>query len=136
MVQFRMSRISVEQFAILVEDAPQAEIVVDSDVSFGVIPNKQVVAVKFNITFTHEDKKLLVMELHCYFNVRSEDWKKFEKENKVVIPKDLLAHFAMHTVGTARGVLYCKTEGTLYNQFIIPPMNVAERIPEDIVIDL
>ncbi len=136
MVQFRMSRISVEQFAILVEEAPQAEIVVDSDVSFGVIPNKQVVAVKFNITFTHEDKKLLVMELHCYFNVRSEDWKKFEKENKVVIPKDLLAHFAMHTVGTARGVLYCKTEGTLYNQFIIPPMNVAERIPEDIVIDL
>jgi len=136
MVQFRMSRISVEQFAILVEEAPQAEIVVDSDVSFGVIPNKQVVAVKFNITFTHEDKKLLVMELHCYFNVRPEDWKKFEKENKVVIPKDLLAHFAMHTVGTARGVLYCKTEGTLYNQFIIPPMNVAERIPEDIVIDL
>lgn len=136
MVQFRMSRISVEQFAILVEEAPQAEIVVDSDVSFGVIPNKQVVVVKFNITFTHEDKKLLVMELHCYFNVRSEDWKKFEKENKVVISKDLLAHFAMHTVGTARGVLYCKTEGTLYNQFIIPPMNVAERIPEDIVIDL
>ena len=136
MVQFRMSRISVEQFAILVEEAPQAEIVVDSDVSFGVMPNKQVVAVKFNITFTHEDKKLLVMELHCYFNVRPEDWKKFEKENKVVIPKDLLAHFAMHTVGTARGVLYCKTEGTLYNQFIIPPMNVAERIPEDIVIDL
>lgn len=136
MVQFRMSRISVEQFAILVEEAPQAEIVVDSDVSFGVIPNKQVVAVKFNITFTHEDKKLLVMELHCYFNVRPEDWKKFEKENKVAIPKDLLAHFAMHTVGTARGVLYCKTEGTLYNQFIIPPMNVAERIPEDIVIDL
>ncbi len=136
MVQFRMSRISVEQFAILVEEAPQAEIVVDSDVSFGVIPNKQVVAVKFNITFTHEDKKLLVMELHCYFNVRPEDWKRFEKENKVVIPKDLLAHFAMHTVGTARGVLYCKTEGTLYNQFIIPPMNVAERIPEDIVIDL
>lgn len=136
MVQFRMSRISVEQFAILVEEAPQAEIVVDSDVSFGVIPNKQVVAVKFNITFTHEDKKLLVMELHCYFNVRPEDWKKFEKENKVVIPKDLLAHFAMHTVGTARGVLYCKTEGTLYNQFIIPPMNVTERIPEDIVIDL
>lgn len=136
MVQFRMSRISVEQFAILVEEAPQAEIVVDSDVSFGVIPNKQVVAVKFNITFTHEDKKLLVMELHCYFNVRPEDWKKFEKENKVVIPKDLLAHFAMHTVGTARGVLYCKTEGSLYNQFIIPPMNVAERIPEDIVIDL
>ncbi len=131
-----MNRISVEQFAILVEEAPQAEIVVDSDVSFGVIPNKQVVAVKFNITFTHEDKKLLVMELHCYFNVRPEDWKKFEKENKVVIPKDLLAHFAMHTVGTARGVLYCKTEGTLYNQFIIPPMNVAERIPEDIVIDL
>lgn len=136
MVQFRMSRISVEQFAILVEEAPQAEIVVDSDVSFGVIPNKQVVAVKFNITFTHEDKKLLVMELHCYFNVRPEDWKKFEKANKVVIPKDLLAHFAMHTVGTARGVLHCKTEGTLYNQFIIPPMNVAERIPEDIVIDL
>ncbi len=136
MVQFRMSRISVEQFAILVEEAPQAEIVVDSDVSFGVIPNKQVVAVKFNITFTHEDKKLLVMELHCYFNVRPEDWKKFEKENNVVIPKDLLAHFAMHSVGTARGVLYCKTEGTLYNQFIIPPMNVAERIPEDIVIDL
>ena len=136
MIQFRMSRISVEQFAILVEEAPQAEVVVDTDVSFGVLPNKNIVAVKFNISFTHEEKKLLVMELHCYFNVHPEDWKSFEKENKVVIPKDLLAHFAMHTVGTARGVLFCKTEGTLYNQFIIPPMNVAEKIPEDIVISL
>lgn len=136
MVRFRMSRISVEQFAILVKDAPQAEVVVDSDVSFGVIPNNQLVAVKFNITFTHEDKTLLVMEVHCYFNVSPDDWKGFEKENKVIIPKDLLAHFAMHTVGTARGVLFCKTEGTLYNQFIIPPMNVVDKIPEDIVINL
>ena len=136
MVQFRMSRISVEQFAIIEENLPQAPLHVGTEITFGVIPNKNNVVVKFNLSFTHNDNKLLLMELQCFFEVHPDSWKTFEQEKQIVIPKDLLAHFAMHTVGTARGVLFCKTEGTLYNQFIIPPLDVAEQTQEDLVIDL
>lgn len=136
MVQFRMTRISVEQFAIIASNIPQMPIDVDTDISFGVAPNKSTVAVKFNLSFSNNSEKLLVMELHCYFEIHPENWSGFENGTKIIIPKDLLAHFAMHTVGTARGVLFCKTEGTIFNQFIIPPINVADKIPEDIIIDL
>lgn len=136
MVQFRMNRISVEQFAIIADSIPQMPITVDTDVSFGIVSNKHIVAVKFNLSFSNNSDKLLIMELHCHFEIHPENWAGFEKDKKVIIPKDLLAHFAMHTIGTARGVLFCKTEGTIFNQFIIPPINVAEKISEDIVIEL
>jgi hypothetical protein len=37
----------------------------------------------------------------------------------------------MITVGTARGVLHAKTEGTTLNKFFIPTVNVVEMVTDD-----
>jgi hypothetical protein len=49
----------------------------------------------------------------------------------LTIPKGFLAHLAMISVGTARGILHCKTENTIFNNFVLPLVNVASMIPED-----
>jgi len=136
MVGFRMNKIRVDQFAILTENIPSEDLSLDFTISFGVAPSIHEVCTTVRFDISHEDSPLLVLELSCFFEIREEDWIKFKQDNKIIIPKELLAHFGVHTIGTARGILHCKTEGTQFNTFILPPINVSERITEDIIIKI
>jgi len=42
----------------------------------------------------------------------------------------------MITTGTARGVLFAKTEATQFSKFFVPTLNVAKMITEDAIFDL
>lgn len=136
MVGFRMNKIRVDQFAILTENIPSEDLSLGFTISFGVAPSMHEVCTTVRFDISHEDSPLLVLELSCFFEIREEDWIKFKQDNKIIIPKELLAHFGVHTIGTARGILHCKTEGTQFNTFILPPINVSERITEDIIIKI
>jgi hypothetical protein len=54
----------------------------------------------------------------------------------LIVPKGFLAHLAMITTGTSRGVLFAKTEATPFSKFIIPTLNVSEMIYEDAIFDI
>jgi hypothetical protein len=58
------------------------------------------------------------------------------QKKQVKIPKDFLTHLAILSVGTARGVLFSKTEGTIFSTFILPTINLQEMINEDAIFDL
>ena len=57
-------------------------------------------------------------------------------ENRLVLPKGFMAHLAMLTVGTVRGMLHVKTENTKFNCYFLPTINVAEMINEDVIFDI
>ena len=136
MIGFRMNRIRVDQFAILTDSIPPEDLSLGFAISFGVAPSIHEVCTTVRFDISHAESPLLILELSCFFEIREEDWNKFKQDNKVIIPKGLLAHFGVHTIGTARGILHCKTEGTQLNAFILPPINVSERINEDIIIEI
>lgn len=136
MIGFRMNRIRVDQFAILTDSIPPEDLSLGFSISFGVAPSIHEVCTTVRFDISHAESPLLILELSCFFEIREEDWNKFKQDNKVIIPKGLLAHFGVHTIGTARGILHCKTEGTQLNAFILPPINVSERITEDIIIEI
>ena len=131
-----MNRIRVDQFAILTDSIPPEDLSLGFAISFGVAPSIHEVCTTVRFDISHAESPLLILELSCFFEIREEDWNKFKQDNKVIIPKGLLAHFGVHTIGTARGILHCKTEGTPLNAFILPPINVSERITEDIIIEI
>lgn len=131
-----MNRIRVDQFAILTDSIPPEDLSLGFAISFGVAPSIHEVCTTVRFDISHAESPLLILELSCFFEIREEDWNKFKQDNKVIIPKELLAHFGVHTIGTARGILHCKTEGTQLNAFILPPINVSERITEDIIIEI
>ena len=136
MIGFRMNRIRVDQFAILTDSIPPEDLSLGFAISFGVAPSIHEVCTTVRFDISHAESPLLILELSCFFEIREEDWNKVKQDNKVIIPKGLLAHFGVHTIGTARGILHCKTEGTQLNAFILPPINVSERITEDIIIEI
>ena len=131
-----MNKIKVDQFAILADNLPSEQISLDFTISFGVAPSLHEVCTTVRFELCREDTPLLILELSCYFEIREEDWNQLIEGNRITIPRSLLAHFGVHAIGTARGVLFCKTEGTAFSTFILPPLNVAEKITEDITLEL
>ena len=78
----------------------------------------------------------MVLQVLCEFGIHPEDLQSITSDNKVTIPKGTLDYFIAQTVGTARGILHCKTEGTPFNGIIIPPMNVTTMVDSDMIINL
>lgn len=138
MIAFKMNRISIEQFAILAQHLPEDNptLNLETSLSFSAAVESHITVAKMRFTYLHNDAPLLVLELTCQFELDQKSWNSLLHEKKIVIPKDFLAHMAVHTVGTARGILFCKTEQTPFSPFILPPINVAERITDDFIIDL
>ncbi len=132
MMQFRMVRITVGQFAILADSVPDGDISGNLKLSVEVAPEVRQVAVGFSWSFDYEESRLMLIDMKCEFQIRPEDWDKSVSDGKVTIPKSLVGILAAQTVGVARGVLYCKTEGTPFNGLILPPLNVSDAVESDI----
>lgn len=134
MIRFRMFRINVAQFAILAKELPTGELGFNVELSYKYANEGQIIACSTKFDFTSKSKKVLVIEVVCEFEIEDKDWATFSQGDTIVIPKDLLEFFAVHTIGTTRGIMYCKTENTSLNKIIIPPLNVAKMVQGDMVI--
>ena len=64
---------------------------------------------------------------------RSNIFQPMGKPDIYKLPSGFVCHLAMLAIGTARGVLHAKTENTLFNKYLIPTINVAELIKDDII---
>ena len=57
-----------------------------------------------------------------------------KKSKAYKLPKGLLTHLSVITVGTARGVLHAKLEKTKFEHFILPTMDISDLLEDDLVI--
>lgn len=80
---------------------------------------------------SENDDKLLILELFCEFEVHPDDWQGMITDNRLIINKDFLGNLISQSIGTLRGVLYCKTEGTSYSNFVLPSVSISELVNTD-----
>lgn len=135
-LNFLMRRIRVNQFAILTNDAPTGEIPVEFGIQFKTDIVGKWIAVAFKTQYLNGTTPLLLLEVQCDFQVKPEDWDSLSTDGKLVFPIGFLRHIALHTVGSARGILFCKTEGSPFNSFILPLVNLEAMINQDLEIPL
>lgn len=138
MIRFRMVRISTEQFAILTKDAPStdAKINLETQLGFKEALSDRQIACDIIFKFGVNESPFLLLNVMCAFEVSKDDWAgMIQRDGSIILPKGFLGHIAMHTVGTARGILHIKTEGTPFNRYILPAINVEQMIEDDIIID-
>ncbi|MBQ3734344.1 MAG: hypothetical protein II859_10325 [Bacteroidales bacterium] len=131
-----MRQIRVNQFAILSDDAPNGEIPVEFGVQFKTDTVGKWIAVAFKTQYMNGSAPMLLLEIQCDFQVKPEDWDSLVNDGKLVFPIEFLRHIALHTVGSARGILFCKTEGSPFSRFILPPVNLETMISQDLEIPL
>lgn len=136
-VGFAINGIKTEQFAIFEENyAPKKNTALGTELQFKLDQTNKQIAVFLEFEFTQGKKVFLKIQVSCHFKIEESSWKSFIQENQLIVPKGFLAHLAMITTGTSRGLLFAKTEGTLFSKFIVPTLNVAEIIQEDATFDI
>lgn len=136
MIRFKMNRITIPQFAILKEEIGIVDIKVRTKVQVKYSLDIKSIGINMVISFINNEEKVMMLELFCEFGIHPEDWDSLIKNNILTLSKEDISYFVAQTIGTARGVFHCKTEGTSFNHIIIPPMNAMEMVKEDLVIKI
>lgn len=137
-VDFTLQAIKTEQFAIFEEHyAPKKETGLGTELQFKLDEVNKQIGVFLGFEFIKSKKVFIKILVSCHFKINETSWNNFvkAKERKIIVPKGFLAHLAMITTGTSRGVLFAKTEGTPFSKFIIPTLNVVEMITADAEFD-
>lgn len=135
-INFSLLKIKTEQFVVFAENYNKNEVVnLITNLSFGLNSNDKVFLITPKYTFENNGKPFMAIQISCFFKIDDATWDSFKNNNQIVFPKDFVAHMAMITVGTSRGILHVKTEDTPFNEFILPPLNVAEMVGEDVMFD-
>lgn len=137
-ITFLLKKVKTEQFAIIEENFKESEIVeLNTMLQFKISHERKAIGAFIKLSYEILKNPFLLIEVSCHFNITENDWLSFDKsknesgQETIIIPKGLLAHLGMITVGTSRGVLHAKTEGTIFNKFIVPTLNVVEMVKED-----
>lgn len=138
-ISFGLARIKTEQFATI-ETSYQDGKPANFTISVNIKSNTQahIIAVFMKIVFEQEKVPFLIVEACCEFLIVKEDWEKLinPEGTSVEFPQGFIAHLAMLTVGTLRGILHTKTENTKFNKFLLPTINVTEMIKENVSFQL
>lgn len=138
-VGFILLGIKTEQFALFEENYDaKKESTIEVGFEFRLDQASRQMGVFSSFNYMQTEKHIIKLTIGCHFKIVDESWNQFLKveESKLIIPKGFLAHIAMLTIGTARGVLFAKTEGTVFSTFLLPTFNVAEMITDDIQFEI
>ncbi|MDE7134417.1 MAG: hypothetical protein K2N86_03960 [Rikenellaceae bacterium] len=90
-----------------------------------------------SITFVYKNDKEVLFELtaQCSFMIEQVGWEAFKEPGKgTLIPVAFLQHLAFNAINTVRGIVFCKSEGTPFADYIIPMINVENIVKENILI--
>jgi|LauGreDrversion4_2_1035121.scaffolds.fasta_scaffold169612_2 hypothetical protein len=137
-IGFAIQGIKTDQFAILEENyIPKKEVGLATELEFRLDQRNKIIGIFLGLEFVQVKKVFLKLQVSCHFKIEETTWEQFisNGREKLVLPKGFLAHLAMITTGTARGILFAKTESTQFARFIIPTLNVAEMIKDDVSFD-
>lgn len=135
MIRFKMFRINVDQFAMIEEPVNPTGISFGTTLNMDFSLSDRNVRIRMGFSFVQNDKKIMLLNVACEFNIHEDDWGNVDNGENFVYPKYFIECLLTQVVGTARGILHCKTEGTSFNNIIIPPIDVTKMIDGDIVIN-
>jgi hypothetical protein len=136
-IKFRIQRIETLQFAVLKDEITEDRLSYSVRFGFGIDPEAFLVRSTFHYELLSEGNAVLLIEVAVDFAIDADCFKKeFFKEDKLFIEKDFAGHLAVIAVGTTRGILHEKTKETKLSAFLIPTVNVAQQITEDVFIDM
>ena len=136
-VGFALAAIKTEQFALFEENfSPKKETSITTSLEFKINLEQKLIGVFATFSFEQAKKVFIKIQVSCHFNIDTDSWNSFLQDEIMVVPQSFIAHLTMLTIGTSRGILHTKTEGTEFNKFILPTINVKSLVDKDAAFDL
>lgn len=133
-IPYRIQEIKTSQFAIFPEkfvNDPTVEIKIETAFNFGINIQQKCIRCICKISYIQNEELLMVLEEQCIFGIAPDAISELEKTKRV--PVDFLRYLGTIAIGTARGIIHTRTENTLLNRFVLPPINLINIIKKDFV---
>ena len=140
-IEFALVGISTEEFAKFEENFKENFEInhnFNFRVGFNVSDKEKLVEWNFEIQASVEEKIVLKGKFNFTFKISNSSWDNLQEKDEVIMPKSILAHFAMLAVGSIRGILFeklSKADSPL-SKYILPLLNVSDVIKEDITLKI
>jgi hypothetical protein len=132
-IPYRINGIKATQFAIFPETYTKGtDVQVSSEFNFSITKEKNSIRCTSTYNYLQNGNLLMKLELQCFFNIAHDGIEEIQKRK--LVPKDFLRYMATIVVGTARGYIFARTEGTELNSIILPPINLVDGINNDLPI--
>ena len=138
-ISFKFQGIRTEQFAIFPDKYnAKKDTALGTKLDFKLNNIENQIGCYIHFDFEQGKNRFITIEVSCHYVVEESSFNKFkdEEKKKVIIPKDFLTHLAVLTVGTTRGILFSKTEGSIFSSFILPTINLTEMIDVDAMFEI
>lgn len=133
-IPYRISHIETLQFALFPDNFINGqEVMVNTNCGFNVRQDLNQVRNIISVNYIQNDKILLVIQLACYYDIAPEGFEEIKKEGK--IPVEFLRYMGTISVGVTRGAIHAKTEGSVINPVVLPPINLEEMLKKDFLLD-
>lgn len=134
-IGFSLHKIIDQQFAIIEESYNENEEVnLSTEINFAFDKENRIVVVFTKFIYLQNNIPFIIIEIGFQFMFDEPTWNNFYniETKKITIPKQIAQHLSVITIGTARGILHTKTEGSKFNMFLLPSINVTEILKEDV----
>lgn len=136
-VGFVLLGLKTEQFATFEDNfSGSKKVNLTTAVEFKINSNDKQIGVYTSFTFEQTKKAFLKIKVSCHFAISPDSWEKYQNDKNITFPMNFMRHLTVITVGSARGVLHCKTEGTEFNKYVLPTINVNELVEADVELEL
>ena len=130
-IPYRISRIETAQFALFPDKYVNGEeVMVNTNLTFNYNNDLSLIRNILTINYSQGENLLLILQLNCYFNILPEGTETIKAEGYISV--DFMRYMGTISVGTARGVIHAKTESTVLNAIVLPPINLVEVLKEDL----
>lgn len=132
-ITFTLAGIKTEEFATIAEAYDEKK-TVEIDIQFDFAINTEVKGLLLiaNIKFKSGKNVFIKLRAGCEFRFEPTSFDSFSTGPKeIIVPRKILIHLGVITVGTARGILHCKLEKSNFNQYILPTLDVNKVIEKD-----
>jgi hypothetical protein len=134
-VPFRIFKITNDPIELHADLMHEKEAVAFStEFSFNGNLEQGVIGCRSVYVFSQNETVISSLTVYCYFEIEKDYLRENVQEMAVTIDKDFLRYLATISVGTARGIQHAKTQGTILNQWVIPPINLMEFDFQDYVL--
>lgn len=130
-IPYRIKQIVTKQFAYFPEKFVNGKgIELNVGFDFKVHADLKNIMCISKFSYSQEENLLMTTEIECIFDISSEGFQQLQKEKKV--SASFLQYLATIATGTARGIIHSRTEGTVINSIVLPPINLTTIIKEDL----
>jgi len=132
-ISFQLVSITTDEFATFKEnfDPVKTGFEINLGLDIRVNDEQKIVGMFTRIIFEQKSKPVLLLKSGCTLQLYPSFRESQTTDRTLNLPVDLLTHFLVIAVGTARGIVHAKKPAWL-SDILLPTLNVSTMIKEDI----